>query len=123
MPTQSNLKKVTSTDWKILNLLVSGADNSDIAKELKMSRRTVKAHFQKLFFLFGIVDGIKRVKLAVLIYRSQSCQNSMGGGVAALEKTTSSDLSQVDLITGASPQNLAQPNTSSKTICESYTTS
>ena len=56
MPTQSNLKKVTSTDWKILNLLVSGADNSDIAKELKMSRRTVKAHFQKLFFLFGIVD-------------------------------------------------------------------
>ncbi|HMC73766.1 MAG TPA: LuxR C-terminal-related transcriptional regulator, partial [Terriglobales bacterium] len=101
MPTQSNLKKVTSTDWKILNLLVSGADNSDIAKELKMSRRTVKAHFQKLFFLFGIVDGIKRVKLAVLIYRSQSCQNSMGGGVAALEKTTSSDLSQVDLITGA----------------------
>jgi DNA-binding NarL/FixJ family response regulator len=77
MAISTNMKRVTSTDWKILDLLVSGADNSEIARELNMNPRTVKAHFQKLFSLFGIADGIKRVKLAVLIYRSQSCQNFM----------------------------------------------
>jgi FixJ family two-component response regulator len=115
MKTCTNIRRVTSTDWKILNLLVSGAENSEIARELKMAPRTVKAHFRKLFLLFGIVDGIKRVKLAILIYRSQSCQNSMEAGLPALEKKTSSDLSQVDLITRISPEKLAQPNKSLRT--------
>jgi hypothetical protein len=38
---------------------------------LKINRRTVKAHFNHLFLRFGISDGIKRVKLATLLYRSQ----------------------------------------------------
>jgi DNA-binding NarL/FixJ family response regulator len=85
MPTYINSPRVTTTDRKILNLLISGAENSEIARELNMRPRTVKAHFHKLFLLFGIVDGIKRVKLAVLIYRSQSCQNFMETGLPAQE--------------------------------------
>lgn len=36
-----------------------------------MARRTVKAHFNRMFVKFGIDGGIKRVKLAVLLYRKQ----------------------------------------------------
>jgi len=42
--------------------------NEDIAKTLGMAKRTVKAHFNRMFRRAGLVGGIKRVKLAVLIY-------------------------------------------------------
>jgi DNA-binding NarL/FixJ family response regulator len=58
---------------EIVELLLQGCDNAEIAKQLKMARRTVKAHFNRLFLRFGINDGIKRVKLATLLYRRQSC--------------------------------------------------
>jgi DNA-binding CsgD family transcriptional regulator len=99
MPTYFNSPRVTTTDWKILNLLISGAENSEIASELQMRTRTVKAHFSKLFSLFGIVGGVKRVKLAVLIYRSQSCQNFMEAGLPAPENKILSDSSPMDLTT------------------------
>jgi DNA-binding NarL/FixJ family response regulator len=56
---------------QIVNLLLQGCSNAEIARVLKMNRRTVKAHFSRLFLHFGICDGIKRVKLATLLYRSQ----------------------------------------------------
>lgn len=56
---------------QIADLLLQGCDNAEIAKVLKMSLRTVKAHFNRLFRQFGISGGIKRVKLATLLYRSQ----------------------------------------------------
>lgn len=59
---------------QIVDLLLQGADNAEIAAELKMARRTVKAHFNRLFLRFGITNGIKRVKLAILLYRRQACQ-------------------------------------------------
>src|SRR6202034_4765298 len=58
---------------EIVELLLQGCDNAEIAKQLKMARRTVKAHFNRLFLRFGINDGIKRVKLATLLYRRQAC--------------------------------------------------
>src|SRR6202795_5295700 len=58
---------------QIVELLLQGCDNAEIAKQLKMARRTVKAHFNRLFLRFGINDGIKRVKLATLLYRRQAC--------------------------------------------------
>src|SRR6202044_3851931 len=58
---------------EIVELLLQGCDNAEIAKQLKMARRTVKAHFNRLFLRFGITDGIKRVKLATLLYRRQAC--------------------------------------------------
>lgn len=51
---------------QVIELLLKGCDNAEIARELKMSRRTVKAHFNRLFLRFGINGGIKRVKLATL---------------------------------------------------------
>ena len=56
---------------QIAELLLQGCDNAEIARQLNMARRTVKAHFNRLFLRFGISGGIKRVKLATLLYRSQ----------------------------------------------------
>jgi DNA-binding NarL/FixJ family response regulator len=60
-------------EQQIVELLLQGCDNAEIASQLHMARRTVKAHFNRLFLRFGITDGIKRVKLATLLYRRQSC--------------------------------------------------
>jgi DNA-binding NarL/FixJ family response regulator len=60
-------------EQQIVELLLQGCDNAEIASQLKMARRTVKAHFNRLFLRFGITSGIKRVKLATLLYRRQSC--------------------------------------------------
>jgi predicted DNA-binding transcriptional regulator len=57
---------------QIVELLLQGCDNAEIARELKMAHRTVKAHFNRLFLRFGISGGIKRVKLATLMYRRQT---------------------------------------------------
>lgn len=61
-------------EQQVIELLLQGCDNGEIARELKMARRTVKAHFNRLFLRFGINSGIKRVKLATLIYRRQISQ-------------------------------------------------
>src|SRR5271167_649705 len=58
---------------QIVELLLQGCDNAEIASQLNMARRTVKAHFNRLFLRFGITDGIKRVKLATFLYRRQLC--------------------------------------------------
>jgi hypothetical protein len=58
---------------QIAELLLQGCDNTEIAAQLKMARRTVKAHFNRLFLRFGIDSGIKRVKLATTLYRRQLC--------------------------------------------------
>src|SRR5450755_2210527 len=58
---------------QIVELLLQGCDNTEIAAQLKMARRTVKAHFNRLFLRFGIDSGIKRVKLATTLYRRQLC--------------------------------------------------
>src|SRR5271156_6393548 len=60
-------------EQQIVELLLQGCDNAEIASQLKMARRTVKAHFNRLFLRFGISSGIKRVKLATLLYRRQLC--------------------------------------------------
>jgi len=58
-------------EQQIAALLLQGCGNAEISEVLKITRRTVKAHFNRLFLRFEISDGIKRVKLATLLYRSQ----------------------------------------------------
>jgi DNA-binding NarL/FixJ family response regulator len=65
-------------EQQIVELLLQGCDNAEIARQLKMARRTVKAHFNRLFLRFGIDGGIKRVKLATLLYRRQQCSEQNG---------------------------------------------
>jgi len=65
-------------EQQIVELLLQGCDNAEIATQLHMARRTVKAHFNRLFLRFGITSGIKRVKLATLLYRRQACLQVVG---------------------------------------------
>src|ERR1700739_1187835 len=112
-------------EQQIVELLLQGCDNDEIARQLKMARRTVKAHFNRLFLRFGITSGIKRVKLATFMYRSRLCSSMIFTGSHAQLKgnTTSSPLSPRASVTGTSLVKLEPPSTSSRTVFEPSTTS
>lgn len=60
--------KITQRDGEVLLLLVQGCSNKEIAKQLKISPRTVKQHLRTLFLRAGIREGRKRVKLATAMF-------------------------------------------------------
>jgi DNA-binding NarL/FixJ family response regulator len=60
--------KVTPRDQQVLNLLVQGCSNKEIAGQLSISPRTVKQHLRTLFLRAGITAGRKRVKLAIAAF-------------------------------------------------------
>jgi DNA-binding NarL/FixJ family response regulator len=60
--------KVTPRDQQVLELLVQGCSNKEIALQLRISPRTVKQHLRTLFLRAGIRDGRKRVKLATAAF-------------------------------------------------------
>jgi DNA-binding NarL/FixJ family response regulator len=64
-------EKLTAREKQVAELLLQGCDNDQIAKETGIPTRTVKAHFGRMFRRFQISGGVKRVKLATLLYRSQ----------------------------------------------------
>lgn len=80
-------------EQQIVDLLLQGCDNAEIATQLNMARRTVKAHFNRLFLRFGITGGIKRVKLATLLYRRQTCQMNAMETVPQMNVSTESSSS------------------------------
>src|SRR5438270_12606354 len=92
-------------EQQIVELLLQGCDNDEIARQLKMARRTVKAHFNRLFLRFGIRSGIKRVKLATLLYRRQLCSeaNATEPAFPTSENTKSSSSLLKDSRTEKSP--------------------
>jgi DNA-binding NarL/FixJ family response regulator len=65
--------KLTLREQEVAELLLLGCDQAEIAKELKMSRRTVKAYFTRMFIRAGLSDftGIKGVQLAVTLHRER----------------------------------------------------
>ncbi|SPE21748.1 hypothetical protein SBA7_10049 [Candidatus Sulfotelmatobacter sp. SbA7] len=111
-------------EQEIVNLLLQGCGNEEIAKTIGMNRRTVKAHFNRLFAKFGIHGGIKRVKLATLLYRRQLCLESSeeAGEFAIGGKSQSSSSLPRDSQTMTSPKRSGPPSTSSKTIFEPSST-
>jgi DNA-binding NarL/FixJ family response regulator len=68
---EEKIGPVAPREQQIIDLLLQGCDNSEIARDLHIAERTVKAHFNRLFLRFGIKGGIKRVKLATMLYRRQ----------------------------------------------------
>jgi DNA-binding NarL/FixJ family response regulator len=60
--------KVTPRDQQVLDLLVQGCSNKEIAGQLNISPRTVKQHLRTLFLRAGIREGRKRVKLAIAMF-------------------------------------------------------
>jgi hypothetical protein len=91
-------------EQQIAELLLQGCDNREIASQLKMARRTVKAHFNRLFQRFGIHSGIKRVKLATTLYRRQLCleESDTENAFRATASGESSSLSPKDSRTAKS---------------------
>jgi DNA-binding NarL/FixJ family response regulator len=71
---RTSIRALGPRERQIASLLVQGCSNAEIATELKMAKRTVKAHFNRLFLRFRIANGIKRVRLAVMLYRSGEFQ-------------------------------------------------
>ena len=61
--------KIDPRERQVIDLLMAGCCNKEISKELHIASRTVKTILKNLFMRFGITDGIKRVKLAALLYR------------------------------------------------------
>ena len=112
-------------EQQIAELLLQGCDNDEIARQLKMARRTVKAHFNRLFLRFGISSGIKRVKLATLLYRRQLCMEASAteNGSPANASNASSNLLLKDSKIAKLQMPLEPQNTSSRTTLESSTTS
>jgi DNA-binding NarL/FixJ family response regulator len=67
--------KVTPRDRQVLNLLVQGCSNKEIAGQLNISPRTVKQHLRTLFLRAGIREGRKRVKLAIALFGQEERQS------------------------------------------------
>jgi DNA-binding NarL/FixJ family response regulator len=63
--------KITRRDRQVLDLLVQGCSNKEIAAELAISPRTVKQHLRTLFLRAGIKEGHKRVILATTIFEKE----------------------------------------------------
>ena len=60
--------KVTPRDQEVLDLLVQGCSNKEIAGQLSISPRTVKQHLRTLFLRAGIREGRKQVRLATAAF-------------------------------------------------------
>jgi DNA-binding NarL/FixJ family response regulator len=60
--------RVTPRDQEVLDLLIQGCSNKEIAGQLNISPRTVKQHLRTLFLRAGIREGRKRVKLATAMF-------------------------------------------------------
>jgi DNA-binding NarL/FixJ family response regulator len=67
--------KVTPRDQQVLNLLVQGCSNKEIAGQLNISPRTVKQHLRTLFLRAGIREGRKRVRLAIAMFSKEEAQS------------------------------------------------
>jgi DNA-binding NarL/FixJ family response regulator len=66
-------------EQRIAQLLLEGCENADIAKRLRMAKRTVKGDMTRMFKKCGVKGNIiKRVRLAVLLYRLQRQEETIG---------------------------------------------
>jgi DNA-binding NarL/FixJ family response regulator len=73
--TNLNEIKITPRDEEVLQLLVQGCSNKEIAEQLNISPRTVKQHLRTLFLRAGIRDGRKRVKLATAMFQKEQARS------------------------------------------------
>lgn len=65
--TQGDAIQLTSREQDIIECLLLGYDIAQISKNLNIAPRTVKSHLGRVYLRFGIMDGVKRVKLANLM--------------------------------------------------------
>src|SRR6202035_30856 len=70
-----NQIKITPRDEQVLQLLMQGCSNKEIAAQLNISPRTVKQHLRTLFLRAGIRDGRKRVNLATAMFAKEQIKS------------------------------------------------
>jgi DNA-binding CsgD family transcriptional regulator len=61
-------REMTRRERDCAELLLEGYHEKDMAKELGISPRTVKQYMKGLYQKYGILGGVKYVKLAVALY-------------------------------------------------------
>ena len=68
------MRKHTLRQEQIISCLLQGMSNREIAQELGLAERTIKAAFNRLFIMHEIhdPDKISRVVLAVKMYRERN---------------------------------------------------
>jgi len=69
MTTAEILQTIPPREKEIVGLLLEGCSTKEMAGRLGIQQRTVKSYLNKLFIKFGVSSGIKRVKLASMLYR------------------------------------------------------
>lgn len=106
----------------VVELLLEGCDNEEIGKRLGMALRTVKAHMNRMFLRYQIQGGVKRVKLAVLLYKERRWKISTEAENSQGESAKLSYSSRPDSKTAKSASASASLRKSSKIIFESSTT-
>lgn len=61
--------RLTKRETEVLGCLMSGLKNEETAKALKIAKRTVKAHKNRLYMKFRISSKwVKEVRLVYLVY-------------------------------------------------------
>lgn len=60
-PVSVKLASLTPRECEIVNLLVDGATNKEVAGKLDISDRTVKGHLSNIFLKLGVADRLKLV--------------------------------------------------------------
>jgi len=84
----TRIMRLTRREQQVANLLLEGCENTDIARQLGIAPRTVKACFNRLYLRFGITSGVKRVKLATFLFRSQLCSQVTSGNATQANTNT-----------------------------------
>ena len=96
----------TDREKAVMELLLQGMSNTEMAKELNIGVRTVKQYLHVLYIKFGIETGIKRVKLTAILYKRQLCTEIRSAQEHSHHSNASlQNLSLTDIKTKTLPRN------------------
>ena len=62
---QTKTFNLTKREFEVLNLLIEGKKNNEIAKILMITRHTVKAHITNIFYKLSVHDRVQAVVKAI----------------------------------------------------------
>ena len=63
--TRQQSENLTRQQSKIIEAIISGSSNKDIAKDLSISERTVKYHLTRIFAKFGVTNRMELARYSI----------------------------------------------------------